>query len=155
MTTKTAITAKNFDSKLGSFVRTAKNQRETIQHFIEFGLTMAKEHGDLGYLSRFMVASVGVKSIPTRTIKDYKKEHANVKWVKTKDGSHTFKKDGKKLEVTEPETVWYEWKKAKHQAEVDQEKRALSMFKAYAKKLKDIGKSQEEVMDILNEVTAN
>ena len=111
------LDSKTFNRKLSGGVRSAKSQRDNIQALILSGLAQYKEHGNAGQLSSLLAAYVGVKSVPTVTIKDYIKEHANVKYAKNKDGDHVFSKDGGKgveRVVTEPLETWYDWKKAKH-----------------------------------------
>lgn len=114
------ITAKNFKSKLAGFKTSILTQRDNLQEFLEFGLLHYKKHGNTLYLSQTLNVCVGVKALPTKAIKDYIKDHANVTWAKNKDGDMIFKKSGKQVEVTMPSVIWYNSKHvAKDQAKAD------------------------------------
>lgn len=118
------ITTGNFNAKLQNLVINAKSQRESVQELIVFGVMQYALHSDTGYLTRLMQACVGVKALPTQTIKDYIKEHANVKYVaiqdkETKRTKKVFKKDGERAETKDITVSWYEWHGARHQASLD------------------------------------
>ena len=113
------LTTGNFKRKLSALVSSAKTQRENIQKFLVFAMAQYKDHGNLSYLTMLLEACVGVRSMPTQTIKDYIKAHANVKYIKGKGGNMVFKKDGKAVKVTEFKVTWYDWKGGKHQATAD------------------------------------
>jgi len=108
------ITTKNFKSKLASVIKSAKTQRDNVQSIISFGLSHFKQHEDACYLTQALNAAIGVKSLPTVTLKDYIKEHANLVWQKGKDDKLQFKKEGKDVKVTMPTVAWYEWDGGKH-----------------------------------------
>lgn len=110
----TTITTKNFKRKLSAVITSTKAMRVNVQLLIDFGLEQYRDHGNASYLSAILNQCIGVKALPTITLKDYIKEHANLRWVKLKDGSHGFKKDGKEVAVTMPTVVWYEWEGGGH-----------------------------------------
>ena len=141
MTTQVgSITAKNFSAKLAGFKNSMLSQRDNLQEFLEFGLLHYKEHGNTIYLSRTLNVCVGVSALPTRAIKDYIKDHANVQWKKDKAGNMVFMKVGKKVEVTMPDVVWYDSKHvAKDQAKPDMD--VLARTKAL---LTNLNKALEE-----------
>lgn len=120
----TALTSKNYNSRLNGYFKSESSRRDTMQAFISFGVlhyggqTDKGEctKGDTTLLSALMKGCVGVKSLPSLTIKDYIKEHANVSFVKTKDGTFVFKKRSKNEDVSIMEclTPWYEWEGGHH-----------------------------------------
>lgn len=124
-----------FKNKLSNFIRSAKNQRESLQWLIEAGIWQYADSGRTSYLSDLLNESVKVKSLPTVTIKDFIKEYTDLK-IKTdnKTGLMTFvraNKDAQKKAVI-PNFPWYEWKKAKHNdvKEVDHKKLAIKHLSA-------------------------
>ena len=112
------ITEKSFNKVLHGLVRSATAQRDLAQILLVFGLEHYKQHENTVYLTRMLNACVGVKSLPTRTMKEFIQAHANVSWQKTTDGSMVFKKVGKEVQVTMPTTLWYDFSKD-HQAQPD------------------------------------
>ena len=114
---------KTFNKKLGGIVASAKSQRDSVQLLIASGVEQYLEHQDTGQLSRLVAACVTVKSLPTTVIKDYIKSRVNVKYVKARDGSMVFKKDGEAPTMLEALDVsWYDWKgnnQHKPKADVD------------------------------------
>lgn len=120
MTKSIVVTSSTFNAKLSGFVKSQVNQRDNLQSLIVFGLEHYGEHGDTAYLSKVMQACVGVRSLPTETLKGYIKQHANVRLEKdSKSGVLKFKKEGKEAEVVMPTKVWYDWEGAKHHATPD------------------------------------
>ena len=85
-------TAKNFSSQLKAITKSAITQRENAQSILEFGFERYKENGDTGYLTRTVQACIGVRSLDTQKMVGYVKSIANVKYVKSSDGSKVFKK---------------------------------------------------------------
>ncbi len=85
-------TVKNFSAQLKAITNSAITQRENAQSILEFGFERYKENGDTGYLTRTVQACVGVRSLNTEKMIGYVKSIANVKYVKSKDGSKVFKK---------------------------------------------------------------
>ena len=144
---------KAFGSKLAGFVSSSKNQRQTLQDLIEYGLESYKGHADTSALSKVVNALVGVRTIPSKTIKEYIQDHANVRLVKVKDSSlYVFKKDGKEVKVTTPEVVWWEHEsnKANHKLDIID---PVALIRVLGKKLleaKEAGKvvaGREEMTD--------
>jgi len=121
------ITAQTFNTRLSSFIKSQKTQRDTLQALLVFGLAFYKgditgESGDTGYLSSIMNSCIGVKSLPSNTIKDYIKAHANVKWGKSvKKGSTAlvFTKSSKVVEVELPTQTWYDYHSEKNTVTTD------------------------------------
>jgi len=102
---------KTFSTKLRGIVTSALNQRDNIQSVIVSGFEEYSEHGNSGQLSRVLKACVGVKSLPTKVILDYIKAHANVSYIKVKDGTMQFKKaSGETACTVIPfSETWYNW----------------------------------------------
>jgi len=139
------ITTKNFGTTLSGMLRSAKSQREKVQALIVFGLVHYADTKDAGYLSRVLNGCIGIKSMPTVTIKNYIKAHANVVWGKTTDGTYVFKKDGKDAVVELPSATWFNWEGAGHnnvKADVD----ALGQAKALLGRIKK-GLADHKVKD--------
>jgi len=146
--------SKAFNQKLSGLVRSARNQRENVQELIEAGLNQYQEHGNTVYLTKLLNECIGVKSLPTNSIKEYVKAHANVKWVKGKDGM-VFKKDGNDVHVTMPTDKWWEHKSAQHNAKPDMDvvQRVKSLKSQLDKAVKEgnIKEGQEEqAKELLN-----
>ena len=128
---------KQFKTQVNGLIRSAKTQRDKVQRLIDEGLNHYKENGDTFYLSYLLNAAVGVKSLPTQTIKEYIKESANqqLSWTKAKDGNMVFKKvkKGEEPTVNMPAEPWYEWKKAGHNAKPDMD--IIAQGKAFIKRI--------------------
>jgi len=129
------VNSRTFNKVLGSFITSQKKSRDVLQSLIIFGLEQYKEHQNASFLSSIIIKCKGAKSIPTGTVKEYIKAHANVRFVKLSDGTHGFKKDGEVAEVNTPDMPWYEWEGAKHNnvtVDMDvvaQAKRLLTMLR--------------------------
>ncbi len=108
-TTLSIQNSAHFKSVLNEAIRNAKTQRSIFQSLIVYGLGQAQNHGNLTPLSSLLTKCIGVRSLPTIGIKSYIQAHANVKWVKGKDGEPAFKKSGKQLTVRMPTVTWFEW----------------------------------------------
>lgn len=151
------LQAKQFSSKLAGVIRSAKTQRDAIQALIESGLAQyclegsdGKPCGNTGQLTQVIQACVGVKSLPTNTIKNYIKEHANVMFTKNKKGEYVFKKLGKEVQVTEPKETWYNWsgnKEAKPQPDIKLIARTKAMLTAIKK-----GIEEDKLEDVSGEM---
>ena len=123
----------DFKNKLKGVITSAKNQRDNIQELIVAGIDQYAESGRTTYLSDLLAQTVAVKSLPTVTIKDFIKEHTDLKYAKNKSGEHQFiraNKDADK-QADIPTINWYDWKKAKHNnvKEVDHAKLAIKHLK--------------------------
>ena len=89
------INSKTFARKLAATIASTAKMRDNVQELVEFGLEQFRDHGNASYLSEIVNKCIGVKALPTRTIKDYIRAHANLNWMKLKDGNYGFKKSGK------------------------------------------------------------
>lgn len=109
---------KVFTRKLQGVIKSAKTQRDNVQELIVAGLVHYSENkGNTAYLTQLARACIGVRSLPTQTITDYIKAHANVGWGKLSDGKSGFRKVGEKgcsAEITLPEVTWYDWEGGNH-----------------------------------------
>lgn len=114
------INVNNFASTMATIIRSSRSQRESLQGVIGFAANHYKETGDSVYLTRMMRACVGVKSLPTQTMKNYITGHTNLTYTKAKDGSMVFKKvkKGEEPRVDAFVGKWYEYE-AGHQAKKD------------------------------------
>lgn len=127
---------KTFNRKLGNVVKSTKSLRDNVQELIVAALVHYESEGgdglptgDTGYMTDLVRACQGVRALPTTTISEYIKIHANVGWGKLKDGKPGFKKVGKEVEVTMPEVTWYDWEGGKHN-EVKSDYQFLSSIKS-------------------------
>lgn len=105
---------KVFNRKLSAVVKSAKTMRGNVQELIVAGLVHYEQHGDTGYLTDLARACKNVRSLPTLTITEYIKAHANVGWGKLKDKQSGFKKVGKEIEVQMPNVTWFDWEGGTH-----------------------------------------
>lgn len=142
----TIVSDKKFTDKLTGFTASSKHQREALQDMLLFGLEKYKDHTDTSALSKIINALIGVRTIPSKTIKEYIKDHANVVLKKnTKDGSFVFKKNGETAVVTMPEAVWWEHESNdKNTAKVDVTD-PVALARALAKRLMDAKESGKVV----------
>lgn len=126
------MTDKQYNAKLNGFITSSLNQRDNCQVLIVEGIRQYIDCGRTTRLSEFLARSVAVKSIPTVTIKDFIKEHTNLKYAKNKAGEYMFLKDSTSTNENKlPEINWYDWNKAKHNnvKEVDYVKRLANDVK--------------------------
>ena len=110
------ITNQNFDTNLKAFIAGGVTLRTQAQALISFGFTQYKDHGDTGKLSRVINACNAIKTIPSKAVKEYIQDHANIKLVKhAKTGQYVFRKvvKGEAPQVKEITMTWYEWKSNK------------------------------------------
>jgi hypothetical protein len=131
------LSNKEFAAKITGLKRSASSIRTTVDVLLQSGFAQAKEHGNLGQLSKIMTVAVAERSINSLSIKDYIQAHANVKWTKNKDGDMVFAKDGgkqDKLEVSIPTVAWFDHEtNAKNQAKPDMD--AMAQAKALLKRI--------------------
>mgnify|MGYP000338145259 CR=1 FL=1 len=136
MTTTTHMNDKQYKAKLTGFITSQLNQRDNCQVLIVEGLRQYMNGGRTTRLSTFFTQSVAVKSIPTVSILAFIKEHANLKYAENKEGVLMFIKDDKSEVVNVlPTELWYEHKKAKHNAvkETDYKKKLTNDVKSALK----------------------
>jgi hypothetical protein len=142
------MTDKQYNAKLKGFIKSSTTQRDNCQELIVEGIRQYMDSGRTTRLSTFLAQSVAVRSIPTVTIKDFIKEHTNLKYAKNKVGDYMFIKDTVSTTVnTLPSTLWYDWKKAKHNnvKDVDYCKRLTNDVKKAIEK----GTSQTDLLNAL------
>lgn len=137
---------KGFTAKLAGFTASSKHQRAALQELLVYGLEKYKDHTDTSALSKVVNTLVGVRTIPSKTVKEYIQDHANVVLKKnTKDGTFVFKKNGETAVVTMPEAVWWEHESNdKNTAKVDVID-PVALVRALAKKLMDAKESGKVV----------
>lgn len=136
---------KGFNTKLAGFTASSKHQRAALQELLVYGLEKYKDHTDTSALSKVINTLVGVRTIPSKTVKEYIQDHANVVLKKNKDGSFVFKKHGETAVVKEPEFVWWEHQSNdKNTAKVDIID-PVALVRALAKKLMDAKESGKVV----------
>lgn len=110
------VTEKTFTKVLASFIKGQTSSRDTLQALIGFGLEQYANNRNAAYLSSILAKCKGVKSVPTVTVLEYIKAHANVKYAKLSDNTMGFKMNGDDPVVTNPEVTWYDWTGGKHNA---------------------------------------
>lgn len=134
---------KAFNKALSAFITSQKTQRDKLQVLLIAGLEQVETSGNTVYLSKALNACVGVRSLPTKAIKQYIQAHvSNCSWKKNSAGDMVFKKAIAKtpMEVTQPSQAWYEHESAaKAQASED-----VDVIKAAELLLKRISKALEE-----------
>ena len=135
---------KDFNQKLRNFISSTSTQRDNLQALIVSGLSQVEaEQGNTVQLGTLLNACVGVKSLPTKAIKDYIKAHVtNRKWSKNKDGNLVFSKEKKGVDcvVTAPTGAWYNnvsAKKAQATPDYDAVARAKALLTNLSKAIKD------------------
>lgn len=138
----TGITSKNFGTKLGGVVKSAKTMRANLQNLMLFGMEHYEASGDTVYLTKCMQSCVGVAALPTQKMKQFIQHHANVSWkeVKTKNDTkdHVFKKRGKDATYTPPTTNWWEFSTAGDvQPDLDTDAAILNLIKRIESKTKE------------------
>lgn len=146
-----ALNQKDFNKKLSGVITSAKSQRDNVQILIVSGLELYKEHRNTGQLTQLIQSIIGVKSLPTTTIKEYIKAHANLRFVTNKNKDYVFKAMSKDTTVEEIVETWYNWsgnKEAKPAPDMDiiaQAKSLLTRLKKAALEghIKDADKAKE------------
>lgn len=108
------VTEKTFSKVLSSFIKGQTTSRDTLQALLGFGFEQYANNRNAAYLSSILAKCKGVKSVPTITVLEYIKAHANVKYVKLSDNTMGFKMDGDNPVVTNPTVTWYDWEGGKH-----------------------------------------
>jgi hypothetical protein len=111
MANQTPVTSKNFSTKLAAFVKAASTQRDTLQELVRFGAEHYSKHEDSVFLTKALTASVGVRSMATKTLQAYIQEHTNLSWTAPKDSTPAFRKAAKSVHRCDMDafnsTVWY------------------------------------------------
>lgn len=95
----TITTDKEFTKVVGQFKEGQGKANERLQALIEYGMGKYAANGDASNLSKALTIAIDVKSLPTKAIKEYIQDHANVQWKKTTDGTMKFSKVSKSADV--------------------------------------------------------
>ena len=136
------ITMKNFATKLSAFEKATGKVANDAQALIVFGIQHANEHGDTGYLARFLTSCRKVRALPTNTLKAYIAEHVpNITIVGAEEG-YTIKRkadsEGFVGKCIMPTVPWYDHvTNEKNQKDMD-------VLAAVAGLVKRIEKAQKE-----------
>jgi hypothetical protein len=140
-----------FNTKLSSFIKSSKTQRDKLQFLIEAGLWQYAKDGQTAWLGKLLTQSKAVKSIPTVTLLKYIKECTDLKCSEDKKTGvlkfSRIKKDDAKKCIIMPVT-WYNWKGGDHNATekvTDHEGLAVK----HLSKVLDSGHSMQYLADIL------
>lgn len=138
---------KQFKRKVNQYMESETNRRDRIQEYITVGLNKYNENGDTSFLNYLIQSAVGVRSMPTKTLVGYIKDHANLSYGKLKDGKPGFKKSVKSepVQVIQPTVEWYNWTGANHNADesdYDHEAAVIRLKKTISDKL-DKGKVKD------------
>jgi len=151
-----------FNRRIVAFNDAAKVSRDQLNDLIMDGLLQAADvsqggHGSCSRLTVVLQACKHVKAIPTRTVQAFIQKHANVKWMKLKDGTHGFKYSGKPC-VTLPECTWYDWEgnnTSKPKVELDLKASMERLLARGDKALKE-GKTVEhaELLPVIKKILA-
>ena len=151
------LTDKQYNAKLRGFIKSSTTQRDNCQELIVEGIRQYMDCGRATRLSTFLAESVAVRSIPTVAIKDFIKEHTNLKYAENKAGDYMFLKDSTSTTVnTLPTTLWYDWKKAKHNKvkEVDNNVKEVDYCKRLTNDVKKAIKKGTSQQDMFNALVA-
>ena len=122
----------SFNQVLASISRSGKSLRNNVQTAVVMALDHYAKHGDTAYLNKLMEVAQATRAIRTATLKAFIQAHANVSYVKAKDGSKVFKKQGKEVQVKEVASPWWEYNK---QGEATPDFDVLAQAKAFATRL--------------------
>jgi len=118
---------KTFKTKLNAVIKSESTLRDNVQALAVSAIETYGQHGDTSRIEMLVNASIKMKSIRSQTLKEFIKEHANVKFTPVKDGvGFVVKKSGKgAIEVKEVESNWYDFDKVG----VAVEKEAMKVLK--------------------------
>ncbi len=143
--TTVLTTSKQFTTKATSTKNAAKTMRDSVQALIEAGLAHYNDHGDTVYLTKAMDCCIGTSALPSKLIKTYIQNHANVSYVKT-GGVLVFQKvkpktkgDKVAVEVEMPTITWSQFN-----AKVDTPKADYDVVTRLKNFIKGIEKAVED-----------
>lgn len=104
---------KTFKTKLNAVIKSESTLRDNVQALAVSAIETYGQHGDTSRIELLVNASIKMKSIRSQTLKEFVKDHANVKFTPVKDGvGFVVKKIGKgAIEVKEVESNWYDFDK--------------------------------------------
>tara|TARA_R110001632_G_scaffold157747_2_gene275985 strand:+ start:62 stop:544 length:483 start_codon:yes stop_codon:yes gene_type:complete len=102
-----------FKMMLDNVVANESTMRDNVQALAVSAIETFGNHGDTSRIEMLVNASIKMKSIRSQTLKEFIKDHANVKFTPVKDGvGFVVKKIGKgAIEVKEVESNWYDFDK--------------------------------------------
>ena len=102
-----------FKMMLDNVVANESTMRDNVQALAVSAIETFGNHGDTSRIEMLVNASIKMKSIRSQTLKEFIKEHANVKFTPVKDGvGFVVKKIGKgAIEVKEVTINWYDFDK--------------------------------------------
>lgn len=85
-----------FNTRLRGFVTSATNARESLQALLDYSFQQAVEHENLSYLTKTLQTAIEVRSIRTKSVKDYVSASlTNIKWSENKEKVFVFTKKTK------------------------------------------------------------
>ena len=118
---------KTFKTKLNAVIKSESTLRDNVQALAVSAIETFGNHGDTSRIEMLVNASIKMKSIRSQTLKEFIKDHANVKFTPVKDGAgFVVKKVGKgAIEVKEVASNWYDFDKVG----VAVEKEAMKVLK--------------------------
>jgi len=102
-----------FKMMLENVVANEATMRDNVQALAVSAIETYGQHGDTSRIEMLVNASIKMKSIRSQTLKEFIKDHANVKFTPVKDGvGFVVKKIGKgAIEVKEVASNWYDFDK--------------------------------------------
>ncbi len=102
-----------FKMMLDNVVANESTMRDNVQELVVSAIETFGNHGDTSRIEMLVNASIKMKSIRSQTLKEFIKDHANVKFTPVKDGAgFVVKKVGKgAIEVKEVTVNWYDFDK--------------------------------------------
>src|SRR5690554_1988014 len=120
---KQLMGSSDFKRKLTAAYNAGKALGPVVQELLDDGFLQAMPqseggHGSLQRLTMVVQMAEHVRTVNTKKVQAYIKAHADVKWTKNEDKTHSFKfRD--KPSVTLPEYPWFEHNDSSHKATVD------------------------------------
>jgi hypothetical protein len=152
------LTTKQINTKITTFLRSDKKQRDTLQDLIVLTREHAKEHGDFTLLSKLISGLKANKSRNLKAITTYIQEFTTgIQWV-TGDKYTGYKKQaGATVEFLELPMPWFEHKaNAQVIAKVDVLSRAKSLMTTITKAIEEgnIKDGQQEDAESLKRALA-
>jgi len=103
-----------FKMMLENVIANESTMRDNVQALAVSAIETFGNHGDTSRIVMLVNASIKMKSIRSQTLKEFIKDHANVKFTPVKDGvGFVVKKIGKgAIEVKEVTINWYDFDNA-------------------------------------------
>ena len=103
-----------FKMMLENVIANESTMRDNVQALAVSAIETYGQHGDTSRIEMLVNATIKMKSIRSQTLKEFIKDHANVKFTPVKDGvGFVVKKIGKgAIEVKEVTINWYDFDNA-------------------------------------------